>query len=213
MKKFFATAICLVSALCAFTSCDEDDMQGMALSGCWEGDFGMCYDYEYNYHGHTKYATAYSAYTDIQFYPYDNYYDRGYGYQVDFYREGPWDKVYHSFTWQVRNSIIYLDYCQSGEEELTTFFRDYEMTNNYLTGYFGNTNSTFKLRKYQDYYNWTPYITTYGDYSYGYGYGWYDNYGWDYDYLARTRGTEADSTAAAAEAPKLIRSYNRYEKK
>lgn len=209
MKKFFTTAICLAATLCAFTSCDDDAMQGMALSGCWEGDFGMCYDYVYR----GRYYTEYADMTDIQFYPYDNYYDRGYGYQVDFYDYGPWDKVYHSFTWEVRNGIIYLDYCKSGEEELTTYIRDYEMTNDYLRGYFGNTNSQFRLRKYRDYYNWTPYINTYGDYSYGYGYGYYDNYAWDDYYWARTRGAEADTTAAettADEAPKMIRMYNRH---
>lgn len=207
MKKFFIAAMSLVASLCTFTSCDDDDMQGMALSGCWEGDFGMCYDYEYRGRLYTEYAD----YTDIQFYPYENSYNKGYGYQVDIYECGPWDEVYHSFTWEVRNGIIYLDYCKSGEEELTTFLRDYEMTNDYLTGYFGNTNSHFSLRKYQDYYNWTPYINTYGDYRHGYGYGYHEYYDWDY-YYAPTRSAEG-VTDSVSEAPKMIRSYNRHAAK
>ncbi len=156
----------------------------------------MCYDYEYR----GRLYTVDADYTDIEFTPYQSSFNKGYGYQVDFYDDGPWDEVYHSFTWEVRNGIIYLDYCKSGEEELTTFFSDYDMSNDYLTGYFGNSSTRFSLRKYKDYYNWNPYINTYGDYRSGYGYGYHDSYYW-----ARTRAAEDGS----ADTPKLLRYYNR----
>lgn len=213
MKKYLIAALCFTTSLCTLTSCyDDDELQGMALSGCWDGDFGMCYDYKYNGRYYTEYADA----TDIQFYPYNNSYDEGYGYQVDYYRHGPWDEVYHSFTWEIRNGIIYLDYCKSGEEDLTTYLRDYEMTDHYLAGYFGNTSTRFKLYKYESYINWSSYYNVYGDYRSGAGYGYHDYYDWDDDYYARTRSGESDAQQADAddaEAPQLIRSYSRYNKK
>lgn len=206
MKKFFIAAIALIATAGTFTSCDPDDDQGMALSGCWDGDFGMSYDYEYRGRVYTEDAD----YTDIQFYPSEGYYDRGYGYQVDFYEYGPWDEVYHSFTWRIQNGVVYLDYCS--EHQLSTDIYDYEMTNNYFTGYFGDSHTRFSLRKYEDYFNWTPYINTYGDYRRGNGYGYSE---WDdWGYYARTRFADgATGEDSAAEAPKLIRVYNRHSAK
>lgn len=205
MKKLFLMVMSLAATMCTFTSCEWDDdvTTSMVLSGCWDGDFGMCYDYEYRGHYYT--VNAYC--TDLEFVPFEHSYTSGYGYQVDFYRDGPWDKVYHSFTWEVRNSVIYLDYRHPEDEDLNTFLRDYEMDNNYLTGYFGNTNSRFRMAKYEDYYDWTPYIRTYGygDYYHGYGYGFHDYEDW-YDYYAPTRSVAQDS---AEEAPKMLRYYNR----
>ena len=209
MKKLLIATISLAATMCTFTSCEWDDdvTKGMVLSGCWEGDFSM--SYTYSHRGH--YYTVDAIDTDLEFIPYSDSYTRGYGYQVDYYRDGPWDEVYHSFTWEVQNSIIYLDYCRGDEEELTTFLRDYNMTNDYLTGYFGNTNTKFHLRKYEDYYDWTPYLTTYGGYygyshtGSGYGYHEYD----DWYYYARTRAAEDSTAVADDEAPKMVRYFNR----
>lgn len=209
MKKLLILALGLATTMCTFTSCDEDEMQGVALSGCWEGDFGMSYDYQYR----GEWYTVDADYTDLEFIPYSDSYRAGYGYQVDFYRRGPWDKVYHSFSWEIRSGTIYLDYCQSGENELNTFLRDYEMTNNYLRGYFGYSNTPFRLTKYKDYYDWSPYYDYYGGYRdhncHGNGWGYYDNNDWDWGYYSPTRAAEGDSVASAADAPKMIRYYNR----
>lgn len=158
-------------ALVSFTSCtDDDDVKGMVLSGEWRGDFDMYYDYEYSWGG--DYETFYADETFLSFVPYNYSYNRGYGYQADFYydRRSPYEVVYHSFTWEVRYGTIYLDY--RGEDEWDTYLRDYRMTNDRLSGYFEDTNNTFLLYKLADYYDWTPYINAYGDYNRGYGYGY-----------------------------------------
>lgn len=197
MKKLLFASLCLLSAM-GFSSCDEDAYQGMALSGCWEGDFGMSYDY---YDRYNRIQTVNCYDTDLEFVPYSDSYSSGYGYQIDYYNRGPYDEIYHSFTWEVRNGVIYMDY--RGERQLSTAIRDYQMDNDYLSGYFVETGTHFSLRKYRDYYDWTPYVKVYGDYRSGYGYGYHDN-----RYYAPTRN--ADGQQETDEKPVIIRYYNRY---
>lgn len=183
-KTYLAMLIGAAVAFVSFTSCtDEDDVKGMVLSGEWEGDFDMSYDYQYSWGDIVRF---YSDWTYLSFVPFDYSYSSGYGYQVDFYNDyqSPYDEVYHAFTWEVRYGTIYLHY--RGEAEWDTYLRDYNMSNNLLTGYFKDTYNSFSLRKLTDYYDWTPYINTYGTYNYGYGYG----YGYP-GYYAKTRSGEA----------------------
>ena len=49
------------------------------------------------------------------------------------------------------------------------------MTNDYFSGTFASTGTSFRLYKLADYYNWTPYVNVYGygprnDWDYGYPY-------------------------------------------
>ena len=62
------------------------------------------------------------------------------------------------------------------------------MTNDYLTGVFDYSGTSFRLRKIVDYYDWTPYVNTYG-YS--------SRNNWSY---TRSAGEElSDSTSKAME--------------
>lgn len=200
MKKFFFAALALVGMTC-FTSCDEDHYQGMALSGQWAGDFGMCYDYYDRYYDRYRTVDCYD--TDLEFIPYEDSYTSGYGYQVDYYDYGPYDEIYHTFFWRVRNGVIYMEY--RDEHELSTAIRDYSMTNSRLEGYFVESGTHFSLRKYQDYYDWTPYINTYGDYRSGNGYGYHGRPG---GYYAPTRNGE--DSVKVVEKPEILRYRNRY---
>lgn len=198
MKMNHFTSL-LLAAVCfgSFVSCDEDDMKGMVLSGDWEGNFGMYYTIDDGYH----YKTYDSYDSDLSFIPYSNSYSSGYGYETDYYKFGPYDEIYHAFTWEVRNGTIYIDYRSPSDAHLSTYMRDYHMTNDELTGYFGDTGSRFTLYKYHDQYDWKPYINSYGDYNRGYGYGYHDSY-----YYAHTRG--ADSTEV--KPIKVVHYGNRY---
>lgn len=192
-----AAMTCGILALGSLNSCvfieddDPDVNTSYYLSGDWQGDFGMYYDY---YDRYGRFVDSFDSYdTDISFYPDHDYATHGYGYQVDFYRYGPYEKIYHSFEWEVRKETLYLYYM--GERDLDTIIYDYRLTSTYFSGYFKSSDSRFSLKKYRGYYNWDSYWHDYGSDSYGYydRYGWYDDY-----YNARTR-----SAAPAVDAEEL----------
>lgn len=133
------------------TPYEQDYKQSKALSGQWTGNFGMYYSMGNRYFD--------AAFSDVVFYP--EYYGATYGYgkQVDWYDFGPYEYIYHRFEWELRDGIVYLEYPY--DHSLDCFIRDYRMTNDYLSGYFGNSDEQFRLRKIVDHYNWTPYVNTY----------------------------------------------------
>ena len=208
VNLFNTAALLLISAM--FTSCmDDDTEESMYLSGQWTGDFGMYYNYEYR--GDIYTFDSYD--TDVVFYPDYNYATHGYGYQVDYYREGPYEKMSFRFFWEINRGIIYLDY--PGYPEYSTKIRDYHLTNSYFRGYFENGTSEFYLRKLTDYYNW-GYYSGYGDY-----YSW-SNTGWNWNnypyYYSKTRGlntTENDtlSTEEGKEEGKIVGIGNRFARR
>lgn len=161
MKKTASILNLLVIMLlaCAFTSCerDEDTDRSMCLSGQWRGDWGMYY--VYNYRGHDYQFDSYD--TDIVFYPDYNYATHGYGYQVDWYEFGPYERLSYRFTWNVRDGVIYLTY--PGYHDYDADIYRYGLDNDYFTGYFNNGGTRFRLSKIRDYYNW-DYYRPYGDY-------------------------------------------------
>ena len=174
-----------------FTSClDEDTSQSMALSGEWRGDFGMYYTYVER--GRTYTFDSYDTY--IRFIPDHKYARYGVGTQVDYYEYGPYEYQYYQFTWSINNGVIYLSY--DYDHELDTRISDYHMTNDYLSGTFPHSNTTFRLYKMVDYYSWTPYVNTYG---YGSRYNWGNYYPY---YSPSTRSGDvqaADSTDATGQ--------------
>lgn len=166
------TLLCLCSTM-LFTSCDLDEMhdhdQSMALSGQWTGDFGMFYTYDVR--GHRTQFDSYD--TDIVFYPEYDGAHYGWGKQVDYYDRGPYEYIYHQIEWQIRNGIVYVNYPHDPDMNCT--IRDYRMTNDYFSGYIGDSSTRFNLRKIVDYYDWTPYVDTYScgnrrDWNSGYYY-------------------------------------------
>ncbi|MBQ0056253.1 MAG: hypothetical protein KBT20_01240 [Bacteroidales bacterium] len=204
MKKFFRNmafvgAMALSGAF--FASCDEDTTTSMVLSGDWTGNFGMCYDYEWRGH----YYTYDSYHTDISFVPSYDYSTSGYGYQVDHYNDGPYEVIYHYFTWKVEHKTIYLTYL--GERDLNTCIYEYKMTNNSLTGYFDNASQRFSLRKVADYYDWTPYINEFD----GKYYGSRRRDSWYNSHTPRTRAEAADiADEAMTEEGTIVRIGNRF---
>ena len=155
----------------------------MVLSGEWRGDFGMFYTYVDR--GRTYTFDSYDTY--IRFIPAYSYARYGTGTQVDYYEYGPYEYQYYSFRWEVSNGNIYLTY--DYDHELDTRISDYAMTNDYFSGRFAGTNTTFRLYKMADYYSWSPYTNSYG-------YGSRDSWSSYYPYYApATRsGGSADST-------------------
>lgn len=192
LKKSIVALFVSAAAVLSFSSCSDDLSKSMVLSGTWQGDFGMTYDY--NYRGNSY--TFHSDYTNIVFYPKYDYATYGNGYQYDYYSEGPYVYQTYSFKWEIEDGVVYLTYPH--DPLLNCSIHDYHMTNNKFTGYFGNSNVHFSLRKYEDYYDWTPYENTYT-------YRSRDNW-----YRVTNAGVESKAVSADAAEGKIVRVYNRY---
>lgn len=163
-----------LTTLTAFTSCDDDIDQAMALSGEWTGDFGMYYEIEDPYTG--RWISFDASQTDLVFYPEYEYATYGTGKQIDYYRYGPYKYQYYYFNWRVRNGIVYMEYPY--DPGLNVAINDYRMSSTRFTGWIGDVK--FSLYKMRDFYNWGDY---YGDYGYGWNDGWY----WDDYYYSKGR--------------------------
>ena len=182
--------LCLMISTGMFSSCDyiEDTRQSMVLSGEWRGDFGMYYEYV---DGYGRHYTFDSYDTNITFIPAYYYAHHGTGTQVDYYMYGPYEYQYYSFRWSISDGIIYLTY--DYDHELDTRISDYHMTNDYLTGVFSASGTSFRLRKIVDHYDWTPYVDAYGFSSRN---NWGRSY-LNYEHATRCNTEEvADSTDA-----------------
>lgn len=161
MKRihYFLTAISIMASAGMLSSCQyiEDDKQSMVFSGEWRGDFGMYYTYVDRY-GYEYTFDCYDSY--LTFVPAYSHAHHGTGTQVDYYNQGPYEYQYYHFRWSIDGSVIYLTY--EYDHDLDTRISDYHMTNDYLTGTFSYSGINFRLYKIVDYYDWTPYVDSYG---------------------------------------------------
>jgi len=199
MKKMMKWTLLLGALLpmALFTSCsDEDTEEAMALSGQWQGDFGMFYEYV---DGNGRIFTFDSYDTDIVFYPEYDYATHGWGKQVDWYEYGPYEYQYYRFNWSIRYGVIYLTYPDA--PELNTRISDYRLSYDYFTGYFAGSSSRFQLGKIADYYNWNYYNGTYG---YNDRPNWYDYYPY------YVKGEKANAPAKGVGEGKVMRRGNRF---
>lgn len=173
MTTLKALLLILVTST-ALSSCDfgvdyisPDREQSAAFAGQWTGDFGMYYNYRYN----GRMLTFDSYDTDIVFYPEYSGARYGWGKQVDYYPNGPYESIYHRFNWEIRDGVVYLDY--PSDPSLNANIYNYRMTSNVFYGTFGSSNEKFSLRKIVDYYDWTPYVDTSSYYD---RVDWYSSY-------------------------------------
>jgi len=167
MKKLFLLMSVVLATMVSFSSCNDSDDQKEArvISGEWQGNWGMWYEDDYGYRYN---ATS----TYIKFIPDYSGATHGWGKQEDFYNydttgryRSAYKYLYYKFEWSVRNGILYIEYPY--DSELDTYIRDYSLSNDYFSGYFGNSNTRFRLSKLSDWYYWTPDVYVESDY-----YGW-----------------------------------------
>ncbi len=180
MKNWMMMLIMIMTAS-AMTSCDEDQKLAFKLDGEWRGDFGM--NYTIDYRGRQYTFDSYDTY--LVFYNDGIVASHGWGKQVDYYDYGPYEYQYYRFNWRIRDGIIHITYPHNPELEVTIY--DYRMSYSHFTGWFGNSDISFDLRKLTGDYDWDYYCN---DYSYYSRTGW--SYG-NYPYYSNTRST-ADST-------------------
>ncbi|MCR5312178.1 MAG: hypothetical protein K6E54_00760 [Bacteroidaceae bacterium] len=180
MKKILPIlgSLMMMLSVFFFTSCESTDTsRSVILSGQWRGNFGMYYSYTTST-GRQYIFNSYDTY--IVFYPEYDYATYGSGKQVDYYDEGPYDREYHFFYWEMKNGRLYLDYPY--DRNLNTVICEYHLNNRRFYGYFENASEPFTLYKLSDYYDWNVYSGNYGYYSSG---------NWSY---AKSRGIGSDST-------------------
>lgn len=171
MKTRLLCIIATLMCLATLTSCDEDQRIAFKLEGEWYGNFGMYYEYDgYDRYGRrqTYYFDSYE--TDIRFVG-SGFSSHGEGFQVDHYREGPYEFLSYRFRWEVRNGILYLTY-PPRYSDYDTEIMDYSLSYNYFHGYFTTGSQPFSLKALHDY-DWNYY-------GYGREYYWYQRPGWDY---------------------------------
>ena len=153
--------LALVMGLALLTSCDEDDKRSYKLSGDWYGDFGMYY--------YTNRGQRFDSYdTEIQFVQTTPWTNHGYGTQVDWYKYGPFEYIYHQFRWKIVDGVLFMNYKWESEWDATIY--DYHMSGTTFTGYFGDSNEKFYLKKIYYDCDFSPY------YYEDYGWGYYDTY-------------------------------------
>jgi hypothetical protein len=191
-KKNQCLGLIAVLGLCLLcVSCSKDETLSNRLSGTWEGEWGMSYvDREGETH--------YSDYSVIEFHSYKIFETGGYGYQEDYYQDGPFEKIGMYFTWRIDNKKIYINY-----PNYSCRIDEYDMGKKHFTGYIGNT--PFDLYNVEKDYKWYDYA---GFYTASVAVGttavllwawdsttpiYYDDY-YGYGY-AKTRGTEASEAS------------------
>lgn len=214
-KTTFIAGIIATLCIALFTSCSKDEKLSNRISGTWEGDWGMSYvdrdGHQYDSH-----------YTVIEFHSDKIFETQGYGYQEDYYTDGPFEKIGLYFNWSIDNQVIYLIY--PGYSQYNCRIHDYVMKKKLFTGYIGNT--PFELHNLTKDYKWYNYAGFYTSATVGttivllWEWGatapiYYD------DYYAKTRGADApapdaitmpDGTTvqpAGKDCP--IRVFNRFE--
>lgn len=201
MKKlFFILSVALV-AMVGFSSCNSDDEnEARVLSGEWQGDWGMWYEDEDGYFFDADY-------TYIKLVPDHHNATHGIGYQEDYYSwddthtvRSYYDYLWYKFEWSIRDGIIYLTYYD--DLDLDTFIRDYNLDNNYFSGYFGDSHKRFRLSKLTDYYWATPTMWIVSDW---YGYDVY------YDYSKQFQGSA--KSKSAKKAPAIIKRGSHFNEK
>lgn len=163
--KYILSAIIALFTTISFSSCDDDVYESSILTGEWEGDFGMFYDY------HCKRCddihTYYADYSHLAFFPDHSGATHGYGRQIDYYIHGPYSKQYYHFYWEIQDGVVYLDYPHN--PDLSVEICDYKMHHDSFRGRIGDIR--FSLHKVADYDHWNEYGNA--DYYYYERYDWH----------------------------------------
>lgn len=183
--KNFGKTVMTIAIICLggllLTNCNSDIRESRTLSGEWQGYWGMYYEYEYR--GRIYVFDSYAS--DVVFYPNHEYATYGDGYQVDWYRTGPYSRISLHFLWEIRNGRIFMSY--PGNHMYDAEIYDYFLNDYEFYGFFGNSNERFDMIKLVSY-NWTPY------YQYDYHYWTYDSWSWNgYNGYYYTRSAETEN--------------------
>lgn len=119
-----ASCILIVILALTFHSCEDDEI-AQQLDGIWEGEVASTY-FSHRFGERTEYQ-----YVDIEFYADPYRYAKGTGIEYDYYG----NSYYYSecsFSFEVRNGIIYLDY----QDGTSVAIRNYRLNGSRFSGDF-----------------------------------------------------------------------------
>ena len=195
MKKLYLymiSALLLGAGAMTFTSCDDDVLDSIDLSGEWAGDMGTSiYLDGYNYRSVSTYIAFHRTSST-----------GGYGEEIDYFdNRCPLHHQNYFFRWRIRNRVLYMEF--PGNHDMDIALYDYDFYYSYgmmmmsftIDGY---RYGLYKLADYYDYYGY--YYDNYYAYNdwrwwnggnwYSDGYYYYDTY-WGY-YSKQRDGGQTD---------------------
>lgn len=210
MKKIVTTANFILVLMACILNCSCEGYYEReypmivtnTLEGQWMGDFGMYYDYEYD--GKIYSFDSYDS--DVVFYSDFPGCTAGTGCQVDYYENGPYEKISLSFDWHREGGRIYLHY--PGYPEYDCCLYDYRITPDSFYGYIAGSEWQFDLRRVNQYNNWAVYTC-------------YEVHYWPYaewDFYLYTRGANDNGTnttkvdSVSSKEGKIVKIGNRSHK-
>lgn len=143
--NYLLTALFAVS----MTGCDKDAVEAFILEGTWTGHMEEIYQDRWGTGSYGSFRTT------MRFIQRDMY--GGTGYEVDYDSYSPYsDYSYTSFTWEVRNGAIYINYANSWT---TVRIYDYTLNLYSFRGYmdFGSRTSIYFDLKPDSNFDWDRY--------------------------------------------------------
>ncbi|MCR5312947.1 MAG: hypothetical protein K6E54_04755 [Bacteroidaceae bacterium] len=101
------------------TSCEDEEVNGVTISGRWEGDMKM--EMKATSPQLEQEATLVAKYTKIYFQSSENAFaESGLGKQIDYYDYGPYKQYYREFHWSINKSVntntVTITYDDNGEK-------------------------------------------------------------------------------------------------
>ena len=139
----------LFAALCCllFASCDKDSLKAFVLDGTWTGYLESTYQDRWGVSG-IAYKTAIKFVQETMY--------SGYGYEVDYNIDRPYDGYYYSeFSWNVSGGIITIHYHNGWNQ---VYIRDYTLNLATFRGRWieGTREILFDFSPTSNF-DWTPY--------------------------------------------------------
>lgn len=155
MKNKIGLLVAALMMIVGLSGCDDDEKMAFNLSGEWHGYFGTSYSIS-NRHG--KEQVFYSDETYLKFVPDYPFATHGYGIEVDYYYDGPYEYQYFHFDWEIRDERLELSYPHN--HAMNAVIDDYKMNSYRFRGYCGG--EYFSLHRVDDDYDWECYHDDYG---------------------------------------------------
>lgn len=170
MKKFYIymmSILLMAAGTMTFTSCDDDVLDSMDLSGEWVGNMGTAINIE----GYDFFPVS----TYIAFYRTSS--TRGYGEQIDYFEYGcPYHHQNYYFRWYIRNRTLYMEFPADHLLDIALYDYDFYYSHGMKCISFTIDGVLYGLYKVNDYYNYYGYY--YDNYYAPEDWIWWNNGGW-----------------------------------
>ena len=170
MKKFYLymiSALLLSAGAMTFTSCDDDVLDSMDLSGEWAGDMGTSiYLDGYNYRSVSTYIAFYRTNST-----------GGYGEEIDYFDHTcPYHHQNYYFRWWINRGTLYMEYPGNRDLDIALYDYYFYYSHGMMMMGFSIDGYRYGLYKLHDYYEYYGYY--YGDYYSYNDWMWWNSGSW-----------------------------------